>query len=105
MVRIFETLFKNIRNNPFPAPSFEEVQKKVFEIVDKKILVGHGLHNDLDVSRSALFPYFLLTGTSLGLAAETWPVNAERYLAIQTSPSLCTNASRSLSSAVNRYVV
>ncbi len=38
-----------------PAPSFEEVQKKVAEIIKGRIVVGHALSNDFKASQ-ACFP-------------------------------------------------
>jgi len=60
----YRTSVSGIRSHHLEdAPSFEEVRKKVMEIISGKVLVGHALHNDLKVM-ALIHPWSQIRDTS-----------------------------------------
>jgi len=60
----YRTSVSGIRSHHLKdAPSFDEVRKKVMEIISGKLLVGHALHNDLKVM-ALIHPWSQIRDTS-----------------------------------------
>ena len=78
---------------PCAAPPFEEVQRKVFDIIDKKVLVGHAIQNDLEASLAISLSRFI--NTVAGAHVEAQAFVAARHVEIQAAAPICSSHSAS----------